>query len=80
MDTFNEYFETIVRYLDLHYWKDNSELLSNTKFVDRINNIMKNKKMIQTWKTSKNNLKFWEFFFPSCFIRRGEKSYPRFKK
>ena len=48
MDTFNEYFETIVRYLDLHYWKDNSELLSNTKFVDRINNIMKNKKMIQT--------------------------------
>ena len=40
-DTFNEYFGTILEVLDSYYWKDNSELLSNTKSFDRINNIIK---------------------------------------
>ena len=40
-ETFNEYFGTIVEVLDLYSWKDNSELLSNTKSFDRINNIVK---------------------------------------
>ena len=37
-DFFNEYFGTTVEDLDLYHWKDNSELLSNTKFFERINN------------------------------------------
>ena len=41
--TFNEYFETIViEDLPLYYWKHNSELLSSTKYFDRIKTIIKN--------------------------------------
>ena len=39
-DSFNEYFETIVEDLDLHYCKDNSELLLDTKSFDRVNNVI----------------------------------------
>ena len=40
-DTLNEYFGTTVEVLDLHYWKDNSEILLNTKSFHRINYIIK---------------------------------------
>ena len=34
-NTFNEYFVTIVQDIDLYYWKDHSELLTNTKSLDK---------------------------------------------
>ena len=44
VNAFREYFRTIVEDLDLYYWKDNSELLSNTKSFGRINNIIRKQK------------------------------------
>ena len=52
----NEYLGTIAEDLDLHYWKDNSVLLSNTKCFDRIDNIKKYKNHLSI-KTSKSNCK-----------------------
>ena len=53
-DTFNENFGTIIEDLALYFWKDNSELLSNTKSFDRTNNIIK-KISSKHKKTSKNS-------------------------
>ena len=53
----NEYLGTIAEDLDLHYWKDNSVLLSNTKCFDRIDNIIKKYKNHLSIKTTKSNCK-----------------------
>ena len=63
-DTFNDYFGTILEVLDLYYWKDNSELLSNTKSFDRINNIIKkSSKHKKQNKTKKKKKKFQNFSY-----------------
>ena len=61
-NTFNEYFGTIVEDLDLYYWRDNSEFLSNTKSFDRINNIVKIYKNHPNIKISKRNSRILVIF------------------
>ena len=66
-ETFNEYFGTIVEVLDLYSWKDNSELLSNTKSFDRINNIVKKYRNHPSIKNIKENSKILGIFLSEQF-------------
>ena len=63
-NTFSKYFGIIVEDFDLYYWKNNSELLSNTKSFDRINNVIKKYKSHPRTKNIKKHFQnFGNFSF-----------------
>ena len=60
---FNEYFGTVVQDLVLYFRKHNSELLSNTKSFDRINNIIKKYKNLSNIKYIKKQFQNFDRFY-----------------